>query len=617
MSSAVLKLVVGVFWLVMGCVVVVVCYTVGVASRTSRAIDATSWRAVVCTPTPALTASPPSPSPTLPRTTASLETRVRQRVPALPTVSSRFDIRPRQAVVQAFVQETHTEPLTHWQPAAAAHHDHDDHDDETEGPTTTTTERLRVEALLTRLKTLPKKVGSATLFPAQTHSDKLSENLSPRVQEMAATTTAAAAAVLTLTHDAVQEWLTTRGSTTSQAAAVSTRRPHRRTASVPFTSTPVSEMVEMVLYLNENPHRLQRSKIEKEITRVFRKEDRVETLRVLSEPHADPVMAKFMSHVSALSIACESQRNVLVLEDTFQFYVTREELEEHLRVVQREFGDRWQVVVLGHVATEWAQVEHAPSETDPVQLMRILQGDFTAGYLVNRHYVPVLLNWMMEHIYSRFPESEPEHTSAAATTTALLDVQKQLQHLQSTDMWLGFQSPVGGTQGETLDELAVFTGPEEGARWAIQKHAVYVKATEAHLTELARLLRHLYVERYKGHRLSVVVHHPPGQKLAHRHKRSYSSTFFEGVKYMTEPAAVEAYLQEFETVPWIDLPAWCQSGGEHALSQLLRVLDDTDTTRVAEVKQGGPLVPPPSPSLSSSLAVPRANAQERHRMLSL
>jgi hypothetical protein len=145
----------------------------------------------------------------------------------------------------------------------------------------------------------------------------------------------------------------------------------------------MTDMIELVLYINQDEHRFQRTKIEKELTSIFLKEDRVEVLRVLGEKRADGLQ---LGHLSALSIACESQRNVLILEDNFKFHVSREELQEHLRLVETTLGDRWNVIVFGHTASEWSPVEHKP--TNNIQLMRIIQSGFECGYLVNRSTKP-------------------------------------------------------------------------------------------------------------------------------------------------------------------------------------------------------------------------------------
>lgn len=421
------------------------------------------------------------------------------------------------------------------------------------------------------------------------------ENLSGAAEEMAAQA---------WTREALHSWAqhgTTLPPSSAEPEPAPQSPPH------PAPVTPLTETIELVLYINQNEHRFQRTKIEKALTAIFHKDDRVEVLRVLGEKRDDDtVLAQLLSHVSALSVACEAQRNVLILEDTFKFYVSRSELQDHFRLVQQTFGDRWNVLVLGPTAAEWSPVQNGKAGS--LQLMRILQGGFTAGYVVHRTYLPVLLNVMMEHIYLRYPDT---------VDTDALD--HQLHQLQRTDVWLGFQSPVGGMRNETLDELAALTGAEERTQWTVRKHGVYVKATEDQRTELHHLLRHLYVERYKGHRLAVAVHHPVGQKLAHRHKRSYSSTFYEGVQYFSCAADVERYLEEFDTVQWIDLTTWCHT--DDALSRLLRVLDDTASSSSGSESDAGRAPEAATTTegrsvTSSECMLPFLNAGQRHRILS-
>ena len=215
---------------------------------------------------------------------------------------------------------------------------------------------------------------------------------------------------------------------------------------------------------------------------------------------------------------------------------------------------------------------------------------------------------MIEHIYIQYPDP--------GAVNKYTSIQEQLHQLQSTDTWLGFQSPIGGTRSEFLDEMAILTCADEKPSWTIQKHAVYIKATEQHLKELNVLLRHLYLERYKGHRLYVAVHHPPDQKLAHRHKRSYSSTFYEGVKYLSDNTEVETYLRGFDVVQWIDLSMWCQT--DDAINRLLRAIDEhpdvqkssssspSDDERSAEEMIS---------VASSECMIPCLNVHQRHQIL--
>lgn len=550
-----------------------------------------------------VSSSPLEPVPSLP-----LESRVFRACPTLPPVPTRHDIADRRTIVEAFVRETPTEPLALPSFSSSLQVEEDTSED---GPTTPSdfapTQTSRTLKLLSQLKTLPKMkaLQSSLVGPRQPLQRRLdppplprrlppkrgplaSENLSLVGQEMDQ-------GVL-LRHEDVAGLRVPRSPASSSSSSSVLPRPtlHR--------SCPIAELIELVLYINQNEHRFQRAKIEKELTRMFLKEDRIEVLRVLGEKRDDMVLAKLLSHVSALSIACEAQRNVLVLEDTFKFYVTRDDLQDHLRLAQREFGDRWNVIVLGPTASEWAPVTQGQS--GDIQLMRILQGNFTSGYLVNRTYLPALLNLMIEHIYVRYPDT------VASGTAGSSDLQQQLHQLQRSDVWLGFQSPLGGTRNETLDEMATLTGAEEKPGWTIQKHGVYIKASVAQSAELNNLLRHLYLERYKGHRLFVAVHHPPGQKLAQRHKRSFSSTFYEGVQYFSQPADVETYLHEFDSVQWIDLTTWCQT--EDAVARLIRVLDDSGSDTTDDNRSPTEVIS----VASSECTIPCLNAHQRHKILS-
>lgn len=513
----------------------------------------------------------------------TIDELVLKEFPELPPVSSRHEIQPRMEIVRAFAQATQTEPFDLLESPEPAESPAVDFAPTRKSSVLETLAKLRT---LPRLKTLQKSLPpiEEDLLPLPLPREYSNEDEKRPDSPMADITspillTKESIASIT-SPKATTDQTTTPVMTTPATTPVITRKSAKS-----IDKQPIAEMIELVLYINQNEHRLQRTKIEKEIVKIFQKSDRIETLRVLGEKRDDPIMAKLLGHVSALSLACETNRSVLVLEDTFKFYIGRDELQQHLRLVQRSFGDRWNVVVFGHTASEWSPVEHGSD--DGVQLMRILEGTFTSGYLVNRTYIPALLNLMIEHIYRQYPEPSSssvnigtfESLGTHGTSGTLEAVQHQLHQLQASDIWIGFQSPIGGTRTDMLDEMSTLTGTEEKSKWTIQSVGVYIKASQEYLADLNELLRHLYLERYKGHRLFVAVHHPPGERFTNRHKRSYSSTFYEGVKYMSDPAEVEQYLSRFDTVQWIDLGLWSSS---NMLNRLIQLVGDTSAAQPSD-----------------------------------
>lgn len=86
------------------------------------------------------------------------------------------------------------------------------------------------------------------------------------------------------------------------------------------------------------------------------------------------------SHIQVLRTAIErNYGNVLVMEDDFEFLVTRPELDYYLEYLFTEFKQPWDVIMLTYALDQ--QEDH-----DAV-LGRVIASHNAAGYLVNRHYL--------------------------------------------------------------------------------------------------------------------------------------------------------------------------------------------------------------------------------------
>ena len=139
------------------------------------------------------------------------------------------------------------------------------------------------------------------------------------------------------------------------------------------------------------------------------------------------------------------------------------------------------------------------------------------------------------------------------------------QRLQETDIWIGFVN-------ETNPAI-----PTSTEVWQIKNIAVYIKTYLNTQKELDELLRYLYLETHKGHRLHIAVHHPPEQVFVNKNKRSYSSHFFDGVHYCSSPDQVKEYLAPFEQIQTIDLADW--SFNQETLDKLFTVISNEKEER--------------------------------------
>lgn len=91
------------------------------------------------------------------------------------------------------------------------------------------------------------------------------------------------------------------------------------------------------------------------------------------------------SHLSVLKLARErGYKNVLILEDDFQFVVSKEEMENSFQ----QFFDAsipYDVLMISYVIQKSADVPDYPF------LKKVLDGQTTSGYLVNHHYYDVII----------------------------------------------------------------------------------------------------------------------------------------------------------------------------------------------------------------------------------
>jgi len=144
-----------------------------------------------------------------------------------------------------------------------------------------------------------------------------------------------------------------------------------------------------------------------------------------------------------------------------------------------------------------------------------------------------------------------ENPNVTHSQEHLHQIQKRLQ---SQDIWLGFNEPIGGIH---LEEKYSDCKPlKQHGKWQIQDLGIAIKTYEHTLAEFNELLRYLYLQTNKGHRLRVAVVHPKSQTFANKHKRTYSSNFFEGVRYFLNQEDADDYLQSYKVVQTIDLQEW-------------------------------------------------------------
>lgn len=174
-------------------------------------------------------------------------------------------------------------------------------------------------------------------------------------------------------------------------------------------------------------------------------------------------LGRLMSHVTCLAKSDTSQRNVLILEDDFQFDRNGSEIEAALRAVESTVGNRWDVILFSQEVNSWQYM----ASDDGLQVCRVLSSSGFRGYLVNHLYVQRLVLYLFQCL-----------RQFMANESTLVDISELLSEIQGRDMWIGFNVPVGHTTGRDFQYLNTLT------------HAVNADGTSMTLTLEPRFVQH-------------------------------------------------------------------------------------------------------------------------------
>jgi GR25 family glycosyltransferase involved in LPS biosynthesis len=143
------------------------------------------------------------------------------------------------------------------------------------------------------------------------------------------------------------------------------------------------------------------------------------------------------SHTNALISARDRGcKNVLMLEDDFVFTVTRNELDYYLEYLFNDFNEPWDVIMF-----VYNLIDAHPYKNDKV-LARVLTATTGAGYLVNGHYLPTLIQ--------NFEEAWPKLCQTCCHWLYVCD--RSWATLQRKDRWFYFKKPLGKCDDKTSDD---------------------------------------------------------------------------------------------------------------------------------------------------------------------
>jgi glycosyl transferase, family 25 len=150
------------------------------------------------------------------------------------------------------------------------------------------------------------------------------------------------------------------------------------------------DKIEKIVYINLERRKDRREEIENEFKRMEIPEDKI--VRFEAIPHSYGLVGCGQSHRSVLEIAKkEGWKNVLILEDDFDFVVSKEEFEEliHYFFETMENNKDWDVIMLSYnlFHREHYTIEYNNNE----KIGKIGFAQTASAYLVNQHYYDALI----------------------------------------------------------------------------------------------------------------------------------------------------------------------------------------------------------------------------------
>lgn len=159
--------------------------------------------------------------------------------------------------------------------------------------------------------------------------------------------------------------------------------------------------------------------------------------------HATGAVGCANSHLEVLKLAkSRNYENVLILEDDFQFLVSKEEFEMELsRFFTYVETHPYDVCMFSYNLKESSDIEDAP------YLKRVLEAQTASGYLVNRHYYDKLI--------TLFEWANPLLEETGQHWVYLND--QVWKRLQRTDNWVCFNTRLGKQRPGYSDNGNAFT----------------------------------------------------------------------------------------------------------------------------------------------------------------
>jgi GR25 family glycosyltransferase involved in LPS biosynthesis len=143
----------------------------------------------------------------------------------------------------------------------------------------------------------------------------------------------------------------------------------------------MSHHIDKIYYINLDKRLDRKCEIELELDRMGLHAERYAAIYT---PHSGIVGCGY-SHLNVLKMARDlGVRNVLILEDDFEFVVEKDIFEKELSQFF-ESGIEYDVLMISYIVQKGEEVEGYPF------IRKVIDGQTASGYIVNRHYLDTLI----------------------------------------------------------------------------------------------------------------------------------------------------------------------------------------------------------------------------------
>jgi glycosyl transferase family 25 len=153
--------------------------------------------------------------------------------------------------------------------------------------------------------------------------------------------------------------------------------------------------IDKIIYINLERRKDRREEIEEEFRRMEIPQEKI--IRFNAIANEIGMLGCMQSHIKVMEIAKEmGVKNVLILEDDFQFVVSKEELRESVEYFFQKIEDdkSWDVLMFGYNLGNPGNYSIPFKEDEKIG--KIGYAQTASGYLVNAHYLETLINNLKE-----------------------------------------------------------------------------------------------------------------------------------------------------------------------------------------------------------------------------